>query len=87
MVNAGDFFAIPIIDSLENTGTGSNYGIELTVEKFLNKGFSLQPLCSIPHTREVTGFPGILLSMGTMYLISWPDMKKELVKKHILQLI
>jgi len=39
MVNAGDFFAISNVDSLENNGTGYNYGIELTVEKFLNKGY------------------------------------------------
>ncbi len=39
LVNAGDFFAIANVDSLENNGTGYNYGIELTVEKFLNKGY------------------------------------------------
>ncbi|MFC2112426.1 carboxypeptidase-like regulatory domain-containing protein [Bacteroidota bacterium] len=39
MVNAGDFFAIPMEDSLENKGTGRNYGIELTVEKFLSNGY------------------------------------------------
>jgi hypothetical protein len=39
LVNAGDFFAIPDEDSLENTGTGNNYGLELTMEKFLNRGY------------------------------------------------
>ncbi|MCD4711155.1 MAG: TonB-dependent receptor, partial [Bacteroidales bacterium] len=39
LVNAGDFFNIGTVDSLENRGTGYNYGIELTVEKFLNKGY------------------------------------------------
>jgi len=39
MVNAGDFFGLPMEDSLENKGTGQNYGIELTVEKFLSKGY------------------------------------------------
>ena len=39
LVNAGDFFAIANVDSLENNGTGYNYGVELTVEKFLNKGY------------------------------------------------
>jgi len=41
MVNAGDFFAIPNEDSLKNTGTGANYGVELTLEKFLSKGYYL----------------------------------------------
>ena len=39
LVNAGDFFGLPMEDSLENKGTGQNYGIELTVEKFLSKGY------------------------------------------------
>jgi hypothetical protein len=39
LVNAGDFFGIPLEDSLVNEGTGTNYGLELTVEKFLGKGY------------------------------------------------
>jgi hypothetical protein len=39
MLNAGDFFAIPSEDSLTNSGIGKNYGIELTLEKFLAKGY------------------------------------------------
>ncbi len=39
MLNTGDFFGIPQEDSLINKGTGRNYGIELTVEKFLSKGY------------------------------------------------
>jgi hypothetical protein len=39
MLNSGDFFGIPVEDSLENSGTGLNYGFELTVEKFLSKGY------------------------------------------------
>lgn len=39
LINAGDFFGIPVEDSLENTGTGTNYGLEITVEKFLSRGY------------------------------------------------
>jgi len=39
MLNAGDYFAIPHVDSLINEGSGKNYGLELTVEKFLSKGY------------------------------------------------
>src|SRR4030042_143938 len=36
MINAGDFFSTPLTDSLVNTGTGVNYGMEFTFEKFLS---------------------------------------------------
>lgn len=39
MVNSGDFFAIANVDSLENSGMGHNYGVELTIEKFLGRGY------------------------------------------------
>lgn len=39
MINAGDYFHIPNIDSLVNEGKGKNYGIELTLEKFLSRGY------------------------------------------------
>ena len=39
MINAGDFFTIPRVDSLLNEGSGSNKGIEITIEKFLGKGY------------------------------------------------
>jgi len=39
LVNQGSGFARFFPDSLQNTGTGSNYGIEFTVNKFFNKSF------------------------------------------------
>ena len=39
LLNAGDFFGIPSVDSLVNEGTGYNYGLEFTVEKFLSRNF------------------------------------------------
>ena len=39
MLNTGSTFKTDLADSLINTGTGSNYGIELTVEKFFSKGY------------------------------------------------
>jgi hypothetical protein len=38
-LNEGANFDAPGIDSLDNKGTGRNYGIELTVEKFYSKGY------------------------------------------------
>lgn len=39
MLNAGAGFAFPEKFYLQNKGKGTNYGVEFTLEKFLNKGF------------------------------------------------
>jgi len=39
MINMGSGFARIFPDSLQNTGTGHNYGIELTIQKYFNKSF------------------------------------------------
>ncbi len=38
-INEGADFGIPSVDSLVNGGTGTNYGVELTLEKAFVKGF------------------------------------------------
>ncbi len=39
MLNTGATFKTELTDSLINNGIGTNYGVELTVEKFFNKGY------------------------------------------------
>ncbi len=39
MLNTGSTFKTDLQDSLVNNGTGENYGIELTLEKFFSKGY------------------------------------------------
>ncbi len=39
MLNSGATFKPDLQDSLTNKGTGKNYGIELTIEKFFSKGY------------------------------------------------
>ncbi|MCX6307205.1 MAG: TonB-dependent receptor [Bacteroidetes bacterium] len=39
MLNTGASFNTDLEDSLANTGTGRNYGVELTVEKFFSRGY------------------------------------------------
>ena len=39
VLNGGDSFGRPLSDSLVNNGTGKNYGIELTLEKFFSHGY------------------------------------------------
>ena len=38
-LNLGADFESPNVDSLVNNGTGQNYGVELTIEKFYSKGY------------------------------------------------
>jgi len=59
MANMGDFFGIPLEDSLVNSGTGRNYGIELTVEKFLSKGYYFLFTASI-FDSKYKGSDGVL---------------------------
>jgi len=39
MLNTGASFKPDLEDNLTNTGTGQNYGVELTIEKFFSKGY------------------------------------------------
>ena len=39
LINMGSGFARFFPDSLQNTGTGTNYGIELTIQKYFDKSF------------------------------------------------
>jgi hypothetical protein len=39
LINQGSGFARFFPDSLQNTGTGTNYGIELTIQKFFDQSF------------------------------------------------
>ncbi|MBP7810164.1 MAG: TonB-dependent receptor [Bacteroidia bacterium] len=38
-INLGADFNSPNVDSLVSNGTGENYGVEITIEKFYNKGY------------------------------------------------
>jgi hypothetical protein len=58
MLNAGADFGIPRVDSLENKGTGENYGIEFTAEKFLSKGYYV--LCTVSlFESKYKGYDGV----------------------------
>jgi hypothetical protein len=60
ILNFGDsyFDQLPIIDSLVNKGTGKNYGIEITLEKFLDKGYYAL-LTSSLYESKYRGWDGI----------------------------
>ena len=57
-VNAGADFGIPIRDSLQSTGTGSNIGLELTLERFFYKGFYFLTTLSL-YDSKYKGSDGI----------------------------
>ncbi len=50
-LNDGADFDSPGIDSLVNNGTGKNFGIELTVEKFYSKGYYFLTTFSLYESR------------------------------------
>ena len=58
MLNTGSTFKTDLTDSLINTGTGSNYGLELTVEKFFSKGYYGLVTASI-YNSSYTGSDGV----------------------------
>lgn len=51
MVNFGSDFATILPDSADNDGTATNYGIELTLEKYLDKGFYFMITTSIYESK------------------------------------
>lgn len=58
MLNAGADFVFPLEGSLENEGTGSNYGVELTLEKFFSRGYYGLLTTSV-YDSEYTGSDGV----------------------------
>jgi hypothetical protein len=58
MLNTGSTFKTDLTDSLINKGTGSNYGLELTVEKFFSKGYYGLVTASI-YNSSYTGSDGV----------------------------
>jgi len=58
LLNQGSGFARFFPDTLENTGTGYNYGLEFTVQKFFNKSFFFLTTLSLYESKYV-GSDGI----------------------------
>lgn len=58
MLNSGASFGPTLQDSLVNEGTGTNYGVEITFEKFLNKGYYFLLTTSLFNS-TYTGYDGI----------------------------
>jgi hypothetical protein len=57
-INEGAGFAISGIDSLVNEGTGKNYGVELTVEKYFSKNYYFLVTTSL-YDSKYKGYDGI----------------------------
>ncbi len=59
MINVGNALeGIPLEDSLTNKGTGNNYGVELTIEKFFSKHYYFLVTTSI-YDSEYKGSNGV----------------------------
>ncbi len=59
LINMGSGSNDPIADSLVNDGTGRNYGVEFTLEKFLSKHYYFLITTSLLNSKY-TGSDGIL---------------------------
>lgn len=59
LINMGSGFARFFPDSLKNTGTGFNYGIELTVQKYFDKSFFFL-FSGTLYDSKYTGSDGVL---------------------------
>jgi len=70
MLNTGSTFKTDLQDNLTNAGTGKNYGIELTVEKFFSKGYYGLFTSSV-YRSKYTGSDGVEIQLLTanMFLI------------------
>ena len=58
MLNTGSTFKTDLTDSLTNKGTGKNYGVELTIEKFFSKGYYGLFTSSL-YSSKYTGSDGV----------------------------
>lgn len=58
MLNAGEFFDLPTEDSLISTGTGKNYGLEITFERFFYKNYYFLITASF-YQSKYKGYDGI----------------------------
>lgn len=58
LINQGSGFQRFFPDSLKNTGTGRNYGVELTIQKFFNKSFFFLVTASL-YESKYKGSDGI----------------------------
>jgi CarboxypepD_reg-like domain/TonB-dependent Receptor Plug Domain len=59
MLNTGSTFKTDLEDSLTNDGTGKNYGLELTIEKFFSQGY-YGLFTSTIYSSKYTGSDGIV---------------------------
>jgi len=87
-LNIGADYYAPQVDSLVNKGTGNNYGVELTVEKFFNKDYYMLVTTSI-YDALYRGSDGILRHSAfdgnyTFNALAGADIHLDKARKHII---
>ena len=86
--NLGADFNSPNVDSLVNNGTGENYGIELTLEKFYSKGYYFLVTASLFESKY-TGSDGVYRNTafnGNYVFNALAGKEFKIKEKHILAL-
>ncbi len=87
-VNLGADFNSPNVDSLVNHGTGENYGIELTLEKFYSKGYYFLVTASLFESKY-TGSDGVYRNTafnGNYVFNALAGKEFKIKEKHIIAL-
>lgn len=87
-INLGADFNSPNVDSLVNNGTGENYGVELTLEKFYSKGYYVLITGSLFESKY-TGSDGVYRNTafnGNYVLNVLGGKEFKIGQKHILAL-
>ncbi len=87
-LNIGADYYDPQVDSLVNKGTGRNYGLELTIEKFFNKDYYLLVTSSL-YEALYTASDGIERHTAfdgnyTFNALAGADINLDKAKKHVI---
>jgi hypothetical protein len=88
MLNAGDNYFLPLVDSLVNEGDGYNTGIELTLEKFFSHNYYWLVTLSV-FDSKYRGADGIWRNTafnGNVVLNMLAGYEYQLAKNHVLTL-
>jgi hypothetical protein len=88
MLNAGDNYFLPLVDSLVNKGDGYNTGVELTLEKFFSHNYYWLVTLSV-FDSKYRGADGIWRNTafnGNVVLNILAGYEYQLAKKHVLTL-
>ena len=87
MLNGGADFTIPDVPNLVNNGTGENYGVEFSIEKFFSKGYYYLVTASV-FDSKYTGSDGVERNtrFNSNYVFNFLAGKEFKIRQHRLSI-